>query len=69
MLFVGSLFWEMYGINLLDVIKIKEAFPKGKIEKKMFLCKRNKVFENKRFVGIKKHDMFLLVGPSDWPRW
>jgi hypothetical protein len=42
----------MYGINLLDVIKIKEAFPKGKIEKKMFFCKRNKVFENKRFVGI-----------------
>jgi hypothetical protein len=42
----------MYGINLLDVIKIKGPFPKGKIEKKMFLCKRKEVFENKRFVGI-----------------
>jgi hypothetical protein len=50
--FVGPLFLEMYGINLLDVVKIKGAFPKGGIEKKMFLCKRKEVFENEMFVGI-----------------
>jgi hypothetical protein len=52
LLFVGPLFWEMYGINMLGVIKIKRAFPKGGIEKKMFLCKRKEVFENEMFVGI-----------------
>jgi hypothetical protein len=59
--FVGPLFWEMYGINMLGVIKIKRAFPKGGIEKKLFLCKERKFLKTKCLLEFKSMTFFYWL--------
>jgi hypothetical protein len=56
----------MYGINLLDVIKIKEAFPKGKIDKKCSFAKESKFLKTKGLLEFKNMTCFcwlvLVIG-------